>query len=312
MSATLEWRHLRPSDMARLDALPAFDSAAVAAILFEADAASTHPLFVAPLVRTQSQRHIVADLAYHLLRYLRSLRWAHQQQSTAVSLVFELHRESMEQHLAATAAYARLEELLLVHSVQRPPHAVAVFRLDEARALADYVAATYLRYYTLYLHAFTHRRELTLTTQLCGDGAVETLPSQLPPLSGATPLAVFQANAAERRRIIDEAAARQREADEERELLAAEERRRVAEAEDAARREVPTGLRAQLLAVKHQVGRASLEHLSALEAKVAAIEARVAAETLVMPGAGGSVRTGGGARGGDSGGGKRPVKGGGR
>ena len=70
----------------------------------------------------------------------------------------------------------------------------------------------------------------------------------------------------------------------------------MAEAEDAARREVPQGLRAQLLAVKHQVGRSTLEHLNAIDQKLQAIEQRVAAETLSLPGAAGagsSLRGGG-------------------
>lgn len=299
MSATLEWRHLRPADLQKLDALSPFDYNGVSIILLEADAACSKDIqiFTAPLVRTNSQRGILLDLAFHVLRFARSLHMTHVKQSTLVSLLLELHRVSMTNHLSPSAAYARLEELLLVHSVQRPPHGLAVFRLDETRAIAEYCTATYFRFYTLYLHSFTHRRELTVTATLLGDGAVETLPTSLPPLVAATPLAVYKANEAEKQRILEEAAQRKREAQEEEEHVAAEEARRRAEAEDAARREVPQGLRAQLLAVKHQVGRSSTEYLNALEQKVQALEARMMSENLVLPGGGGMGGGAGGAGG---------------
>ena len=49
------------------------------------------------------------------------------------------------------------KDLLLAHSVQRPPYSIGLFTLPEMKALLSWMLDTYYRHYKLYMYAFTDR-----------------------------------------------------------------------------------------------------------------------------------------------------------
>jgi hypothetical protein len=271
-----------------------------------ADAASSPAAayFTAPLVTNDTQKFILLDAVFHLLRFARGAYFSDMKQSTLVSLFLSLHRTCMEEGLLLEGAFGRLSELLTEHSVHRPPYCTAIFDITDVRVITDYIVGSYLRFYSLYTHAFTRRRELTVAARLLGD--LNEVPPALPPLCGATPLDVWQHQAAEQQRQAAEEEGRRIAAIEEQQRRREAEERARAEAEAAADREIPQGLRAQLTGIRSQISRASLENIAALEAKVAAIEARVLAEggvfgadgltTVASSGGSGKPSSGGGAK----------------
>ena len=55
-----------------------------------------------------------------------------------------------------------LQELLVKHSVERPPYSSSVFSLAQVKDIAEYVLSTYFKHFKLYKYAFTKRVRLDL------------------------------------------------------------------------------------------------------------------------------------------------------
>jgi hypothetical protein len=68
-------------------------------------------------------------------------------------------RHSEEQSLAM------FKELLVRHSVQRPPHSLAIFNTDDVKAINDHVQDTLYRFYNMYLYALTKDQLIILSTE---------------------------------------------------------------------------------------------------------------------------------------------------
>ena len=68
-------------------------------------------------------------------------------------------RHSEEQSLVM------FKELLVRHSVQRPPHSLAIFNTDDVKAINDHVQDTLYRFYNMYLYALTKDQLIILSTE---------------------------------------------------------------------------------------------------------------------------------------------------
>lgn len=51
------------------------------------------------------------------------------------------------------------------HSVQRPPHSLAIFNLEDLKVINEHVNDTFFRYYNMYLYALTKDELIMLNTQ---------------------------------------------------------------------------------------------------------------------------------------------------
>ena len=69
------------------------------------------------------------------------------------------HKLSEEQNFKV------FKELLLRHSVQRPPHSLAIFNLDDVKAINEHVQETLFRFYNMYLYGLTKKSQLVLATE---------------------------------------------------------------------------------------------------------------------------------------------------
>lgn len=59
--------------------------------------------------------------------------------------------------------------LMVRHGVTRPPYSVALFSLDQVKAITHYVLSTYFKHYKLYKYAFTKRVRLDLKVVYNGE-----------------------------------------------------------------------------------------------------------------------------------------------
>ena len=50
-----------------------------------------------------------------------------------------------------------LKELLVSHSVHRPPYSIQLYSLDQVKNITEYVLQTYFKHFKLYKYAFTKR-----------------------------------------------------------------------------------------------------------------------------------------------------------
>lgn len=71
----------------------------------------------------------------------------------------------MSERLSEEKSFALFKELLLRHSVQRPPHSLAIFDLEDVKAINSHVQDTFYRFYGMYLYSLTKDQLILLMTE---------------------------------------------------------------------------------------------------------------------------------------------------
>ena len=74
-------------------------------------------------------------------------------------------KQLLAKRLSEEKSFAIFKELLVRHSVQRPPHSLAIFNKDDVQAINDHVQDTFFRFYNMYIYALTSDQLITLVTE---------------------------------------------------------------------------------------------------------------------------------------------------
>mmetsp|Transcript_1508 Transcript_1508/g.3812 ORF Transcript_1508/g.3812 Transcript_1508/m.3812 type:complete len:270 (+) Transcript_1508:70-879(+) len=119
---------------------------------------------------------ITLDLYHYTLQFAQRKGFTADKVSVLYSIVKETHDVAMAEFLPARKAYEHFRELLLLHSVQRPPFSVGLFTLSDAKAITDFLSAGYFRHYLLYKYAFTRKTEMSFSTVYTHTQSVAALP----------------------------------------------------------------------------------------------------------------------------------------
>lgn len=152
---------------------------------------------------------ILSDLYFNAYRFASvEQRFADEKVSTLLAILQRVHSAAVADCLATPRAFALFKELVLQHSVQRPPYSVGVFSLADMKTVLNYGLVTYFKHFRLYTYAFT-RKQLTDFEER---GEAWERPPALPSLADAMPEAKWL-ELKEQERLEEEA--RQRQAQEE-------------------------------------------------------------------------------------------------
>jgi len=167
----LPWVHVSPAAAAQLDAAGS-------------DAERRTALDAALVGELKPElRQIVLD--YHLanLRFCREAGFDAKCTSTLLSLMKQTLEGSMAGLLAPDAAFAAFKELLLRHSVQRPPYSIGVFSLQQMAAIDEHALTGLFRHYRMYRFAFTAEQRTSVVQSPAGP--VAEAPPVFQPLAAA-------------------------------------------------------------------------------------------------------------------------------
>jgi hypothetical protein len=85
--------------------------------------------------------------------------------SCFMEIMLYLMKQLLHKRLSEEESYSLFKELLIRHSVQRPPHSLAIFNLEDVKAINDHVQDTYFRFYNMYLYSLTKDQLITLHTE---------------------------------------------------------------------------------------------------------------------------------------------------
>eukprot|EP00798_Chlamydomonas_sp_ICE-L_P004543 gene4543-14721_t len=97
------------------------------------------------------------------------------------SVVKEVHCRSTNEKLQVEKSFKMFKDLLMAHSVQRPPYSIGLFSYQEMTAVVEWFLDTYYRHYKLYIYAFTKR--VLMNSHPLDDVELPSLPLQ--PLNDA-------------------------------------------------------------------------------------------------------------------------------
>ena len=118
-----------------------------------------------------------------VLSHGMSIGLAHQQLSSLLGIMQQVHHEAVAERLAMEVSFQRCGDLLLMHALERPPKSAAIFSLKDMQEVLKYLQNTYFLHYALYQYVFTP--ENLLDFEAVDAASLTERPSVLPPLSGA-------------------------------------------------------------------------------------------------------------------------------
>eukprot|EP00297_Palpitomonas_bilix_P010508 CAMPEP_0113875220 /NCGR_PEP_ID=MMETSP0780_2-20120614/4815_1 /TAXON_ID=652834 /ORGANISM="Palpitomonas bilix" /LENGTH=254 /DNA_ID=CAMNT_0000861173 /DNA_START=203 /DNA_END=967 /DNA_ORIENTATION=- /assembly_acc=CAM_ASM_000599 len=124
---------------------------------------------------------ILVSVYHHLIGFCVTENMSSEKISVLFSLVKSTHERAMGEFLPLETAFAHFRDLLLAHSVQRPPFSVGIFDLADVKLIVDYILDNYFRHYRLYKYVFTRRNLVNVETL----GKVHEEPTSFRPLAEA-------------------------------------------------------------------------------------------------------------------------------
>ncbi|KPA79984.1 hypothetical protein ABB37_05024 [Leptomonas pyrrhocoris] len=218
--------------------------------------------------RTAAQIGVLLDLYGHVILFSKASQLAPFKVSTLFGIVHHVHETSMCGRYTRAESYDLLRQLIVQHSVHRPPYSTMVFNVREVRDIDTYLMSTYYRHYKMYVFCFVPQEVATLRTVMVNDIS-EAAPAHLPPLTAAMTEEAWKEK-------MQEAARTREEAEMEGEVS-------TSEAVSTAQRlagtlngpEFNPGIREQLEAIRDSVSKHSADRLDAIEEKLAVIETKV-------------------------------------
>ena len=107
------------------------------------------------------------ELDFHYINYTfcKEHAFSNEKISTLLAILDHVLHKMLERQLTTDAGYQLLKTHLRDHGMQRPPHSILIFSIEEVAAILTFSLQTFLRHFCLYEFAFKPRVELILKTQ---------------------------------------------------------------------------------------------------------------------------------------------------
>ena len=124
--------------------------------------------------RGHKQTLIELDLFTYAVLFCKKNEFSPEQLSAFFTIIKCVHSMCIStpyDNLQDCFVYFR--ELLLRHSVHRPPFSTGLYSLVQVKAITDYVLSTYFKHFKLYKYAFTKRVQLNLRFHYSGEPGEE-------------------------------------------------------------------------------------------------------------------------------------------
>lgn len=103
------------------------------------------------------RKDVELDLCMDVLAKCQSMELSYEKTSCFFSIMKSTHNQAIHERMPVDRCFTNFKELLLKHSVHRPPYSIAVFTLPELKVLSEWGLEHYFRYYKLYQYIYTPR-----------------------------------------------------------------------------------------------------------------------------------------------------------
>ncbi|KAM9715958.1 cilia- and flagella-associated protein 119 isoform 1-T1 [Menidia menidia] len=117
----------------------------------------------------EPKRGVLLELYVETVLFCRQHSFKKEQISALLSIIRSIHEANTEtplNNIEQCVKYSK--ELLLCHSVRRPPFSVNIFSFQEVESILKYIHNNYLRHYKLYKYIFTPQVKLDLSLTYSG------------------------------------------------------------------------------------------------------------------------------------------------
>lgn len=108
--------------------------------------------------------HITLELFGYLVLFARENDFTAEQLSALYTIVASIHQLCLSTpYDNSRQCFQLLKELLVCHSVNRPPYSTGMFSVSQVKSITDYVLQSYFKHFKLYKYAFTKKLHMDLT-----------------------------------------------------------------------------------------------------------------------------------------------------
>ncbi len=119
---------------------------------------------------SSKQDLILLDLYIYSFLFGMKQAFTAAQISTLLSIVKRLHLMCIGTVFDNyTEVLTYFQELIVLHSVNRPPFSISVFSPSHAKKINEYILTTYFKHYKMYKYAFTKKVHLNLSLSWSGE-----------------------------------------------------------------------------------------------------------------------------------------------
>ncbi|XP_043109151.1 coiled-coil domain-containing protein 189 [Puntigrus tetrazona] len=117
----------------------------------------------------QPKQKILLELYTNLVLFSKEQHFNREQTSVLISIIKNVHQFNTETPLNNTdLCLTYCSELLLCHSVRRPPFSIDLFSSEQVTDILYYFINTYMRHYFLYKYIFTPEVQLDISLSYTG------------------------------------------------------------------------------------------------------------------------------------------------
>ncbi|KAI5623275.1 coiled-coil domain-containing protein 189 isoform 1, partial [Silurus asotus] len=117
----------------------------------------------------EPQRDILLEMYTNIVLFCRQQKFSKEQTSVLLSIIKNVHQLNTETPLNnMDQCFTYCSELLLCHSVRRPPFSIDLFNSAQVTEIMKYLINTYMRHYLLYKYIFTPQMYLDLSLSYVG------------------------------------------------------------------------------------------------------------------------------------------------
>ena len=119
--------------------------------------------------------HITLELFGYLVLFARENAFTAEQLSALYTIVASIHQLCLSTpYDNSQQCFQLLKDLLVCHSVNRPPYSTDLFSVGQVKSISDYVLQSYFKHFKLYTYAFTKKVHMDLTFHY--EGVVDDTP----------------------------------------------------------------------------------------------------------------------------------------
>ncbi|XP_010770439.1 cilia- and flagella-associated protein 119 [Notothenia coriiceps] len=112
----------------------------------------------------EPKRGVLLELYVQTVLFCRECNYKKEQTSALLSIIKATHEVNIETPLNnIEQCFKYCKELLLCHSVRRPPFSINLFNSEEATCILNYIYNRYVRHYKLYKYIFAPQLQLDLS-----------------------------------------------------------------------------------------------------------------------------------------------------
>ncbi|XP_010734553.1 cilia- and flagella-associated protein 119 isoform X1 [Larimichthys crocea] len=117
----------------------------------------------------EPKRGVLLELYVQAVLFCRERSFKKEQTSALLSIIKSIHEANIETPLNnIDQCFKYCKELLLCHSVRRPPFSINLFSSEEVNCILNYIHNSYVRHYKLYKYIFTPQVRLDLSLTYSG------------------------------------------------------------------------------------------------------------------------------------------------